>query len=85
MLLNSGVLGVGAFFITMLDSMKNIRQLEEKRYLWCSSFVLFFMIYGFAERAFSTYEFMTMFLFFTLGTACCREDALPTQAPVSRR
>ena len=85
MLLNSGVLGVGAFFITMLDSMKNIRQLEEKRYLWCSSFVLFFMIYGCAERAFSTYEFMTMFLFFTLGTACCREDALPAQAPVSRR
>lgn len=85
MLLNSGVLGVGAFFIAMLDSMKNIRQLEEKRYLWCSSYILFFMIYGFAERAFTTYEFMTMFLFFTMGTACCREDAPPAQNPVSRR
>lgn len=85
MLLNSGFLGVGAFFVAMIVSMKNIRQLEEKRYLWCSAFILFFMIYGFTERAFSTYEFMTMFLFFTLGTACCREDEAPAKITVSRR
>ena len=74
MLLNSGVLGVGAFFVSLLASMKQIHTLDEERYLWCSAFVLFFMIFGFTERAFATHEFMTMFLFFTLGAACCREE-----------
>ncbi|MBR4040442.1 MAG: O-antigen ligase family protein [Clostridia bacterium] len=74
MLLNSGVLGVGAFFLSMLVSMSNIRALDEERYLWCSAFILFFMLFGFTERAFATHEFMTMFLFFTLGAACCREE-----------
>lgn len=74
MLLNSGVLGVGAFFLSLLASMKQIHELDNERYLWCSSFILFFMVFGFTERAFATHEFMTMFLFFTLGAACCREE-----------
>ncbi|MBQ8555344.1 MAG: O-antigen ligase family protein [Clostridia bacterium] len=79
MLLNSGVLGVGVFFLTTLDSLKRIQELQENRYLWCSAFILFFMVYGLTERAFSTHEFMTMFLFFALGTACCREDDQPAE------
>lgn len=74
MLLNSGVLGVGTFFITTLDCNKRIRELREDRYIWCSGFMIFYMIYGFTERAFSTHEFMTMFLFLALGAACCREN-----------
>lgn len=77
MLLNSGVLGVGTFFITMLATMKRIRELDEERYIWCSGYVIFFMMYGFTERAFTTYEYLTMFLFFTLGAACCRADRGP--------
>ncbi len=77
MLLNSGVLGVGTFFITMLATMKRIRELDEDRYIWCSGYVIFFMMYGFTERAFTTYEYLTMFLCFTLGAACCREDRGP--------
>lgn len=77
MLLNSGVLGVGTFFITMLATMKRIRELDEERYIWCSGYVIFFMMYGFTERAFTTYEYLTMFLCFTLGAACCRADRGP--------
>lgn len=77
MLLNSGVVGVGMFFITMLATMKRIRELDEERYIWCSGYVIFFMMYGFTERAFTTYEYLTMFLFFTLGAACCRADRGP--------
>ena len=74
MLLNTGVVGVGAFFLALLVSMKRIRELSAPRYLWCSAFMIFYMLFGFTERAFSTHEFMTLFLFFTLGAACCRED-----------
>lgn len=78
MLLNCGVLGVGSFFIAQLACMARIEELEEDRYLWCSGFMLFYTLFGFTERAFATHEFMTMFLFFTLGAACCRENNSPS-------
>ncbi len=81
MLLNSGVSGVAIFFMTMLVTMKQIRELEEDRYIWCSGYVIFFMVYGFTERAFTTYEYLTMFLFLTLGAACIR----PERGPLLRR
>lgn len=74
MLLNCGVLGVVSFFIAQIACMKRINELDESRYLWCSAFMIFYMLFGFTERAFATHEFMTMFLFFTLGAACCREE-----------
>lgn len=81
MLLNSGVLGVAAFFVVMLSTMKRIRELEEDRYIWCSAYVIFFMIYGLTERSFTTHEYLTMFLFLTLGAACIR----PERGPLLRR
>ncbi|MDO5435326.1 MAG: O-antigen ligase family protein [Clostridia bacterium] len=72
MLLNSGILGIGAFFAAMIACMKRPRELEEKNYVFCACFVLLFMIYGFTERSFGTHEFLTLFLFYTMGLACSK-------------
>lgn len=82
MLLNSGVLGVGAFFLALIACMQRITELDEPQYLWCSTFLIFHTLFGFTERAFSTHEFMTMFLFFTLGAACCRKMTI---SPLHRK
>ncbi|MCQ2458088.1 MAG: hypothetical protein MJ142_05060 [Clostridia bacterium] len=85
MLLNSGVLGIGAFFASMLACMKRPRELEEKNYVFCACYVLLFMIYGFTERSFATHEFLTLFIFYTMGLACNRAAlsgrSIPGQRP----
>lgn len=72
--LNVGLLGIGAFFIGMLDCMKKIRELTQLQYEICGSLFIIMMLTGFTERLFgSANSFGVFFLFLAMGIACCRE------------
>lgn len=76
LLLNTGIAGIAAYFIAMLDSMKHIYELSESQYRLCSCYIIFFTIYCFTERAAGTHEFLTLFTYYILGVACNREDTV---------
>lgn len=71
--LNIGLLGIGAYFVMLLDSMKRIWELREEQYLFCFIYIFSFMLHGFTERAFGTYDYHTLFLFMSCALACNRE------------
>lgn len=68
--LNVGLLGLGIFFIGLLVSMNHIRRLQNDAYIFCASYVLWFTMFGFTERAFSPYQYHTLFLFIVMAVAC---------------
>lgn len=74
--LNTGLVGIAAYFIMLLDATKRIRELPEPQYLFCSAFLLHTMMHGLTERAFGTYNYFTLFFFMAMGAAC--------QKPASR-
>ena len=77
--LNVGLLGIGSFFTALLASMSHIKRLSNENYIFCSSYLLWFLLFGLTERAFSPYQYQTLFLFITLAMACNKP------LPVGRR
>ena len=70
MWLNSGLLGIAAFFATMLFSFRNIAFLDEERYHFCASVIVYLMINGLTERCLGgNYDFKTVGVF--LAMALC--------------
>ena len=76
--LNIGLLGIASYFIMLLDSMKRIRELKEEQYLFCFIYIFSFMLHGFTERAFGTYDYHSLFLFMSCALACNRESSSQT-------
>lgn len=68
--LNVGLLGIGSFFVAILAAMSHIRRLSNENYIFCSCYLLWFLLFGLTERAFSPYQYQTLFLFIILGVAC---------------
>ena len=73
--LNVGLLGIASYFVMLLDSFKRITEMGESQYLFCFIFIFSFMMHGFTERAFGTYEFHTLFLFMSCALGCNRIQA----------
>ncbi len=79
MWLNSGLLGIAAFFITILYSFRDLREMEEGSYRFCVAVMAYLTLNGFTERCLGgnfDYNIMSLFLTMTLG---CR------YAPVRNR
>ena len=71
--LNIGLLGIASYFYMLLDSMKKVKEMEEEQYLFCFIYIFSFMLHGFTERAFGTYDYHTLFLFLACALGCSRE------------
>ena len=65
--LNVGLLGIGAYFFMLLRCMRNVKYLGKYEYMFCSSYMLVFFMHGLTERAFATYDYLTMFMFMACG------------------
>lgn len=68
--LNVGLIGVGAYFAAMVAVTSRIRQLSEPGYILCAAYILWFLLFGLTERAFSPYQYQTLFLMIAMGAAC---------------
>ena len=76
MWLNVGLIGIGAYFMMLLDSFKDIKRLTEEQYLFSFIYVFSFMLHGFTERAFGTYDYHTLFLFLACAIGCNRTELI---------
>ena len=77
--LNVGLIGLASYFIAILASFRQMHKLERSNYIFCATYMLWFTIMGWTERAISTYEYRTLFLLLAMGLACNKPR------PVSRR
>lgn len=68
--LDTGMIGVAAFFLAVLVSMSQMSRLRQSQYIFCTAVVLWFLLHGQLERAFSTSSYQTLFFFIAMGTAC---------------
>lgn len=68
--LNVGLFGIGSFFAALLSSMSHIRRMSNENYIFCAGYLLWFLLFGLTERAFSPYQYQTLFLFIVMGVAC---------------
>lgn len=71
--MNIGLIGIAALYFMILYSYRRIYEIQDNAYLLCTGYMIMFMIYGWTERAFGTYEYMTLFIFYTTGLANNRE------------
>ena len=65
----NGLVGVITFFIAIAGSFGNSKRLSVRNYLFCFSFIFFYMMSGWTERSWSTYEFELLFLFISMTFA----------------
>lgn len=64
-----GLIGVGTYFATILVAFKNSKHMPDFPYLFCTMYMTLFMIKGFTERAYTTSNFQTVFIFVLMGVA----------------
>lgn len=66
--LNSGLIGLAAFFGMILFSTRQLRELEQEKYMLSSMILAFLMINGLTERALGgNYDYKMLSLFLTLA------------------
>lgn len=68
--LNVGLMGIGIYFVALIQSMSHTRYMSEAQYLTCSAYLIAFTIHGLTERAFVTYDYQTLFCFLIMATGC---------------
>ncbi len=71
--LNIGLLGIASYFVMLLDCFKDIRKLDEEQYCFCFIYMFSFMLHGFTERAFGTYDYHTLFLYMACAVGCSKK------------
>ncbi|MDO4960869.1 MAG: O-antigen ligase family protein [Eubacteriales bacterium] len=72
--LNVGIIGLGAYFIALLDCFKSPLRLTELQYEFCGAFMIAFCSHGLMERSFTTFSYQLLFLFIVLATGCNKEE-----------
>ena len=76
--LNIGLLGIGVFFIALLYSLRNLREVPENSYIFTSMIMISLLVNGLTERLLSgNYDFRMLTLFLVLALCCNRERAKP--------
>lgn len=68
--LNVGLLGIAAYFFTLLSALKRPERWSRHQYILITGFILWLTIYGLNERSFFTKDFRTLFLLLTLAVGC---------------
>ena len=66
---NTGLVGVGAFFLMALIAMGKVRYMKEDDYIFCSSFLIMYILHSLTERGMSPGSYFTFYLFVALGKA----------------
>lgn len=67
---STGVIGLGFYYLIILFSYQKIDGLQEADYIFCSSFMLVYTLFGLTERGMSPTSFYTLFFFTALAIAC---------------
>ena len=77
LLANCGILGVAAFFLTMVLCFLSLQNADLDRKIFCRTFVLYYTIHGLTERTWTPFQYMTLFLFIAMaqGRMTERENA----------
>lgn len=71
---NSGLIGIAMLFLILLYSTRNIEELPENKYMYCTLFMAYLLINGLTERCLGgNYDFKTLFFFMILAICCNRE------------
>lgn len=66
--LNSGLIGIAAFFGVILYSTRRVEDLPETEYIFCSVFMLYLMTNGFTERCLGgNYDYRILIFFLTMA------------------
>ena len=72
---NTGLIGVIAFFGTIIIGFSGTSRLDKHRYMFVMAFMLYYTFKGLTERSWTNYEYNTLFLFIALGVAAQREGS----------
>lgn len=70
MWLNSGLLGIAAFFAAMLYSFRDLRAMDQDTYLFCAVLMMYLLVNGLTERCLGgnyDYKMVAVFLVMSLG------------------
>lgn len=71
MWLNSGLLGLAAFFFMVLYSFRDMQALEEEQYMLCLGVMAYLTINGLTERCLGgNYDYKTLASFLVMAVAC---------------
>lgn len=68
--LNTGLIGVTAFFAMLIIVFSHPRLLPKEKYLFCLTYMSFYTLVGFTERSWTTYGYKMFCLFLAAGIAC---------------
>ena len=72
--LNAGLLSVVALFFMILYAFRRPGDIPYDSYLFSSTYVLWYMLHGWMERANGNYEYNVLFLFIAIAFACIRDE-----------
>lgn len=70
---NSGIIGIGALFGTILYSTGNMHEIPESKYTFCSLIFVYLMLNGFMER-WGYWDIRNMSLFLVMAIGCQASD-----------
>lgn len=71
MWLNIGLLGIAAYFLSLLRSFHRVEEMEDSAYVFSCVMMVFLMINGLTERCLaSNYDYKTLALFLALAMGC---------------
>lgn len=73
LLANTGICGIGSLYLSILGAYRNIRNISIERYLFSSSYLIFYLIYGWTERIWTTYEYGMLFLYVAMAMVLVEE------------
>lgn len=66
---NLGLVGAATFFGMILLSFARVYSIEEEHYLFAFAYVFQYMVHGFTERSWGTYEYNMCFIFLSAAMA----------------
>ncbi len=71
---NIGLMGVGLLFFTFIAAFRKPSRWTYDQYIFIAGFMINFTIFGMTETSFTTYGFMTVFMFLAMAYACKGND-----------
>ena len=68
--LNTGLIGLNAFFVMLIAAFSHPEWMTKAKYLFCLTYMSFYTLVGLTERNWDTYGYKVFFLFLAVGLAC---------------
>ena len=80
--LNTGLIGVIAFFVVIIWVFSHPEWIPRQKYLVCLTYMAYYTLTGLTERSWSTFGYMVFFMFLVAGLAC--QKVIPEQEEAAR-